>query len=295
MMSISRVSIAACGPLLLGVATITQGATDWVNMTVYHTNQANYSAEDIADMNTADVLGDLEFTIRAKIIPVECSSPERAKAAPWDCENPEQDASNLAVTKLIISVKQQAIAQYCPCNVHEGIYTCKSRNGTECGAVGAITVMDFLGHVYDPSRFTKSTPSYEWYAMNTLRRYGTTGMWYSTLGSAQCAPGMDTTISGVPCSWRVVEVVKRVARTCSDAVQIAAVSSASSGCFDRCPQPTNQSSPCWVDCYFSTLLGPDSAHNISLPSAGMPITTIVAAWDAPFNSVDKSKGGCPSI
>ena len=29
---------------------------------VFHTNQLNYSAGDIADMNTADTLGDLEFT-----------------------------------------------------------------------------------------------------------------------------------------------------------------------------------------------------------------------------------------
>jgi hypothetical protein len=46
-------------------------------------------------MNTADALGDLEFTVRAKEIPVECATPKQAKAAPWDCENPEQDANDL--------------------------------------------------------------------------------------------------------------------------------------------------------------------------------------------------------
>ena len=29
---------------------------EWQNLTVFHTNQANYSAGDIADMNTADDL-----------------------------------------------------------------------------------------------------------------------------------------------------------------------------------------------------------------------------------------------
>ena len=43
-----------------------EGGDEWVNLTVYHTNQLNYSMGDIADMNTADALGDLEFTIRAK-------------------------------------------------------------------------------------------------------------------------------------------------------------------------------------------------------------------------------------
>ena len=46
-------------------------AAKWINLTVYHANQANYSAGDIADMNTADALGDLEFTVRSKLLPVE--------------------------------------------------------------------------------------------------------------------------------------------------------------------------------------------------------------------------------
>eukprot|EP00036_Acanthoecidae_sp_10tr_P007588 CAMPEP_0182924446 /NCGR_PEP_ID=MMETSP0105_2-20130417/6048_1 /TAXON_ID=81532 ORGANISM="Acanthoeca-like sp., Strain 10tr" /NCGR_SAMPLE_ID=MMETSP0105_2 /ASSEMBLY_ACC=CAM_ASM_000205 /LENGTH=288 /DNA_ID=CAMNT_0025062221 /DNA_START=39 /DNA_END=904 /DNA_ORIENTATION=- len=165
-------------------------------MTVYHTNQANYSAGDIANMNTADALGDIEFTVRAKIIPLECADPTRASHAPWDCENPEQDAHDLAITKLIIQVNSDAVKTYCPCNVHAGIYSCVSHNSSNtCGGVGAISVYDFLGHVYDPSRFGPTTPHYEWYALNTLRRFGS-GMWYSTLGSAQCAPGKETTALG---------------------------------------------------------------------------------------------------
>lgn len=37
----------------LGLPTAGAG---WKNLTVFHTNQANYSAGDIADMNTADDL-----------------------------------------------------------------------------------------------------------------------------------------------------------------------------------------------------------------------------------------------
>lgn len=47
--------------------------------------QANYSAGDIADMNTADALGDLEFTVRAKLYPLECATPELKREAPYDC------------------------------------------------------------------------------------------------------------------------------------------------------------------------------------------------------------------
>jgi hypothetical protein len=91
-------------------------------------------------MNTADDLGDLEFTVRAKLLPIECSDPAYARHASYDCANPEQDATDLAITKLIIQVKKGKIGGYCPCNVHEGRYSCGSFHGGTCDGFGAITV-----------------------------------------------------------------------------------------------------------------------------------------------------------
>ena len=75
--------------ILLSAASFVTASSDspddWVNLTVYHTNQANYSAGDIADMNTADALGDLEFTVRAKLYPLECATAELKREAPYDC------------------------------------------------------------------------------------------------------------------------------------------------------------------------------------------------------------------
>jgi hypothetical protein len=34
-----------------------------------------------------------------------------------------------------------------------------------------------------------------------------------------------------------------------------AKASATGGCFAACPQPSNTSSPCWIRCYFDSLLG----------------------------------------
>ena len=105
-------------------------------------------------MNTADALGDLEVTIRAKLYPLECATPALKRAAPYDCENPEQDADDLAITKLVVQVQSDALpGVYCPCNVHEGVYSCAAPNhnphdpgGHACPTgVGAITVGDFLG------------------------------------------------------------------------------------------------------------------------------------------------------
>ena len=41
---------------------------------------------------------------------------------------------------------------------------------------------------------------------------------YSTPSWSQCTDDKLTTLAGGPCAWRVAEVVKRVARNCSDAV-----------------------------------------------------------------------------
>ena len=103
-------------------------------------------------MNTADALGDLEFTIRAKIYPLECATPALKRAAPYDCENPEQDATDLAITKLVVQVQSDAMpGVYCPCNVHEGVYSCDAPSHYSPGVhacptgVGAIPVATFLG------------------------------------------------------------------------------------------------------------------------------------------------------
>ncbi len=42
--------------LALAASSIPTARGVWKNLTVFHTNQANYSAADIADMNTADDL-----------------------------------------------------------------------------------------------------------------------------------------------------------------------------------------------------------------------------------------------
>jgi len=118
-------------------------------------------------------------------------------------------------------------------------------------------------------------------------------MWFSTTKVAECSPGLRVSANGGPCSWRVEEVVKRVARNCSDAVQEAAIAKASGGCFDRCPQPTNKTSTCWVDCYFRTLLGKRAGNAVSAPTDGMPLADVRAAWASPFQSDNPAQGGCP--
>ena len=34
-------------------------------------------------------------------------------------------------------------------------------------------------------------------------------------------------------------------------------------CFAACPQPANTSSRCWVECFYSTMLGPNASAGVS--------------------------------
>ena len=99
---------------------------------------------------------------------------------------------------------------------------------------------------------------------------------------------------------RIAEVVKRVSRNCSDGVQEAAVRAADAktaggGCFTGCPQPANTSSACWIKCYFDTLLGDGAGSRVVGSAGGMSLESVRAAWEAPFETEDMAKGGCPSI
>ena len=67
-------------------------------------------------------------------------------------------------------------------------------------------------------------------------------------------------------------------------------------CFSACPNPTNQSSVCWADCFFTTTLGKGASTSTS-PTGGMgpDNLVLVALWTAAFDSEDPTKGGCPSV
>ena len=114
----------------------------------------------------------------------------------------------------------------------------------------------------------------------------TGGMWYSTFAESEGT------------AWRVVEVEKVVTKACSDASLYDAIEARDSvKCFDACGgAPRNTSSPCWIGCFYRTILGAEGM----LPTGagrpgGMSYESLAAAWEAPFASSDPSQGGCPAV
>ena len=70
------------------------------------------------DMDTADIAGDAFFDLRSKVLPIECAANTSRSSFAGDCKNQEVVDSDLVITKLSLSVKdEKAFGQYSRCNI----------------------------------------------------------------------------------------------------------------------------------------------------------------------------------
>ena len=74
---------------------------------------------------------------------------------------------------------------------------------------------------------------------------------------------------------------------------IKAVESVRPECFEACPaaERTNQSSACYLHCFFDTMVGNSTAKP---PVPKMKGSDVLAPFVASFASDDPTKGGCPT-
>eukprot|EP01065_Artemidia_motanka_P000736 TRINITY_DN1033_c0_g1_i1.p1 TRINITY_DN1033_c0_g1~~TRINITY_DN1033_c0_g1_i1.p1 ORF type:complete len:343 (+),score=108.21 TRINITY_DN1033_c0_g1_i1:69-1097(+) len=133
------------------------------------------------------------------------------------------------------------------------------------------------GHHYHSC--TSTSPDWECWRSNLPRKTG--GWWYSTLAEGQCNATSKT------CGWEVAST-QTVNATCHRENMIETVEAADRGCFQGCGVPRNTSSPCWINCFFDTVLGPDARNTTAKPIGGMPLDDIVSGWKRSFNV-------CPTI
>mmetsp|Transcript_44727 Transcript_44727/g.87652 ORF Transcript_44727/g.87652 Transcript_44727/m.87652 type:complete len:295 (+) Transcript_44727:25-909(+) len=267
------------------------------NITVFHVNEANYTG--IANMDTGDAAGDAFFSLRSVYLPIECSNKSGGHHFGGDCDNPEVVGSHLTVTEVVVEVDSR-YGNYSECNVcrnstvpftrdvpcTDGDYVCVCGKDfhhltTKCPpTVGVEKPVTVFG------RFPVFpwSPNYEWWLRNLLDHLD--GFWYSTPKSGEC------TNSGTgPCYWRLVESKRRVLKSCQDKYIYNQISQKNPKCFNACPQPTNSTSTCFIECFFDTLLGPGSNHQ-NTTGAGLTQKQIVDLWTFPVQN-DETKGGCP--
>ena len=80
------------------------------------------------------------------------------------------------------------------------------------------------------------------------------------------------------CWWRLVSTSRVVNSSCVNNNVVQGVLAHNPGCWQRCAQPNNASSACWIECLFETMVGdaagsgarsetPVSGHLLLLPPA----------------------------
>lgn len=244
--------------------------------------------------------------------------------------NQETTADDLAITKLTLEV-DAGFGPYMFCNVNAGVYSCDCGwNGTtghpvpcppsqqDHFLVGVKNIHPLMHPPKHPPPGTNaSDPAsrvdfWEHNARLLVTGSGHPGFWYSTTADGQCGVGKH-------CTWRVVKAIKKIWKNCSDNVIGDYVEKRNASCFKKCeaaarvgngavadgdahynhrsqspPAKLNRSSICYTNCFFASVLGPDSDHvyNSSVPG-GLPAAELIALWDKPFQSSSVCKNLLP--
>jgi len=173
------------------------------------------------------------------------------------------------------------------CSREDLYYFCNGNRYSCNASVGRVAVVDNMSVQRVPQ--AGSSRDYDFWNYNMAQK--TQGFWYSTLTSGQC----NSTGTG-PCYWRIVEKVKTVKADCQRATVYSTVQKAGAGCFSTCPMPLDNTTKCWADCYFDTILGQSSSSTvIKDPTQGMSLDVLSKAWTAAFQSDDPTTGGCPAV
>lgn len=256
------------------------------NLTLYREGAAAVEKLGLVNQDTGDVLGDSYFVLRGLMLPVECRSSN--PLAHFDCDNPEQNSTSNIVSQHVVAVDSR-FGPYGSCNANQktGTYSCNCGSSIfkqkPCGApVGHVDVATREeGHKPPPG-----SEAWEFWRVNLAIKIG--GSWYSTHEAGHCTDGGEAA-----CTWRVLSTPREIVAECLETRVAEAIQAYNTSCFSGCPQPQNASTACVVNCYYSTLLGPNGGTGTIAPSDGMPVDLVQAAWIRAFATADPEKGGCP--
>eukprot|EP00040_Diaphanoeca_grandis_P015248 m.77569 g.77569 ORF g.77569 m.77569 type:complete len:329 (+) comp25027_c0_seq1:92-1078(+) len=285
------------------------------NITVYHVNPKPFGAVPL-NMDTGDAAGDLFFDLMLVYLePLDC--PHGAQSG-HGCSNPEVVSPDLVVNKLVLTIDNR-YSDYAKCNIgfnnsdghgnpcKDNTYCCFCESPTDpygpgipCNAtVGRENVTGHFGSYIHSNRShcIPGAPDYECWREHIINKFtpAQPGWWYSSQESGYCP---DHPTSSTNCTWQA-DVIKIVNKTCHDASLWGAVQAYdTSGCFATCGAALNVTDPCYLRCFYTTVLGPN-ADKPCLPGqpcvTGMPLDDLLTAWDRPFVSEDPTLGGCPAL
>eukprot|EP01060_Flectonema_neradi_P017693 TRINITY_DN2453_c0_g1_i2.p1 TRINITY_DN2453_c0_g1~~TRINITY_DN2453_c0_g1_i2.p1 ORF type:complete len:279 (+),score=32.63 TRINITY_DN2453_c0_g1_i2:47-838(+) len=204
-----------------------------------------YQITGIDEKDTADVLGEVFFLFGDRI-----AQSQKCAANPsgFFCKC-EVTCEDNVYTSYNISTPFGLDHQYGACNPQGDLkhpdYTCykgdpfypgsaqvnKRYNSTAEGCVP-----------YQPN--PPYDPSCNW-KYKTSKHIG--GTWYSTPAAGDCSTHPSN------CSWKVESTIKVVNESCVNGPLLSYVTKNADGCIQKCPQPTNSTSTCYLDCFFEQI------------------------------------------
>ena len=267
----------------------------WQSVTVYDVLPEDCRGK-ISNNDVGNPHGDMYFNVKDKYLPVaclECGSKQECMRNPstFDCSNPES-SGNLVVRQITVDVTGFS-DDYQLCDQWPGnpkcYYSCFHHHGVKpAPGVGREQVCGGTHEECDmaPTPGFMRSKWWDYYNYNTAALLGQTGQgeWYSL--------SEDTKDK----YWKNATIIKTINAKCQAEHFDGFVQQQGASCFSGCPQPTNQSSACWVNCFFSTVLGPDADHALKKPgnqTGALDIGKMASAWLSGFGSDDPSAGGCP--
>ena len=271
-------------------------ASPTANLTVYRITPRNYTG--LTNMDSGDAAGDVYFGLYEFALPVICADQPNL----INCENiPILSIPGFNVyTKTVISIDPRyTIYKGCNPDANTGLFSCKAfdeRCWYEADVDGAFSnvcdpdvcrcrAFDTMAVGKDTCNMCETNATWHhdtpmWRQVEALGQK-LNGSWYSTQAEGECKPGETV---GVDCWWRVVTQVRNVNASCVSDRVLDSVKAHGEPCFAQCGAAgQNTSSPCFIECLFSTL------------EQGMSKEDIVAPFEQAFASDWPSEGGCEEV
>ena len=259
--------------LLSAALTLCAPVGTGVNYTLYGLRP--YSLRGLDDHDSADALGDTFFLFGDRI-----AQRERCASDPtgFFCSCEVTCVDNV-YTQYTVTIYGGIDYPYGACNptttnISNPQYVCRGDDGLHAGSAVVNTRYATLGDGCIPPQTTGPYPDSCGWKYYSSKHVG--GMWFSTPAKGNC----DTQPASADCTWRIAETRKIVNESCLNDQVISVVEQRDPSCFTTCPQPTNTSSHCYLNCFFANALQ-------------VPAATLQQTWENAFASSDPKKGGCP--
>ena len=204
-----------------------------------------YEITGISEKDTASPLGEIFFLFADRI-----AQSQKCAANPggFFCKC-EVTCEDNVYTAYNITTPDGMDHAYGACNPRGDLkhpdYSCRGGDPFYPGSTLVNTRYNSVGEgCVPPHENPPFDPSCNW-KFKTSKHIG--GNWYSTPSAGDCS------VDPSNCSWKIESTIKVVNETCVNGVLLSHVTKGANTCIQKCPQPSNTTSTCYLDCFFDSV------------------------------------------